>query len=348
MSSPVVRIYRSEIDCIVNETAAHPDIETGGSIYGLWTDKGNATIVLAIGPGPAAKRSTTQFEQDLRTHQGVARTLLDTFGVQALGLWHSHHGLGLHELSGGDVRRTVRFAQRADQTKFCDLLTYFTRTLWHGERSSDVTVKPYVYVDAKTGRRAPTCFEVLPGVSPIRQALDRMAADKQIAPDIAETIRLPKNLSVKTRLEQSVELGLRDDDDAPQKSRSAVARVRDAVMPDSREEDQRPVPYGIPDLMAYTKHELEPLLKNVPPDLRIEVTPSDSGQTLRLTVTTPGHDVHEFDLGWDGVAAVVTSHKIRKTEATSTLEGLPQGTVLGLKDYFRRILGPPSADRRGR
>lgn len=346
MISPVVRIYRSEIDCVVNETAAHPDIETGGSIYGLWTDKGNATVLLAIGPGPAAKRSETQFEQDLRTHQGVARVLLDTFGVQALGLWHSHHGLGLHELSGGDLRRTVRFAQRVDQTKFCDLLTYLTGGRWGGERSGDVSIKPYVYVDAKAGQRAPTSFEILPGVSPIRQALDRMAADHEIAPDLAEIIKLPKNLKVKTHLERSVELGTRADDDAPQKSRSIVGRVREAMMPDNREAEQPGVPYGIPDLVTYMKRELEPILKRVPPGLRIEVEPSDSGQTLLLTMTTAGHDVHELDLGWAGDAAVVTRHKIRKLRATSTQEAFPQGTVFPLRDYLRLIFEPaPSKGR---
>jgi hypothetical protein len=353
VTSSLVRIYRSELDCIINETAAHPAIETGGSIYGLWTDKGHPTIFLAIGPGPRAERSPVQFQQDLGTHQNVGQVLLDSFGMHAVGLWHSHHKLGLHELSGGDLSRTMQLAQRTGQARFCDLLTYLTSSPFHSERATDVSIKPYVYTDAQAGRRAPTTFVVLPGVSPVRESLTRMAAAQQLPPDVSEVVKAQTGIDVRTRLERSVELGARNDDDAPQKSRGIFGRKREPANPDPQTAvessptpaEPQPAKYAIPDLIKYMQHELEPVLAGAPPGLHIEAEPLDGGQILRLTVTTARQDVHEFDLGWSSGIAVVTRHRIRKPEATMSVDGIEPGKVVAVKEYFRAMWDPSAYDR---
>lgn len=215
MSGSVVRIYESEMSCLVHETASHPDIETGGSLFGLWTDGGNPTILLASRPGPRAVRQVTTFEQDVETHRLIERLLVDNFGAQSVGLWHSHHHLGLHELSGGDIRRTMTFARRARRTRFCDLLSYFSDGSRRSSRA-EVTVKPYVYVDAGEGRRAPASIVVLPGMSPIRAALATQSVPAQLAAELHIAIPLPpEDWQPRWRAARSVGVADREDEDAP-------------------------------------------------------------------------------------------------------------------------------------
>lgn len=223
MSASMVRIYESELSCIVHETVIHPKIETGGSLFGLWTDAGNPTILLASRPGPQAVRQVTQFEQDAGTHRLIERLLLERFGAQGIGLWHSHHHLGLHELSGGDIRRTMRFAARAERKRFCDLLSYFTERLLQSKRSADVTVKPYVYVDASSGQRAPTSLVVLPGTSPVRAALSARDLPRHVLAELGEALLpAPDRSAARCRLGNSVELAGREDEDRPAQSGRTV------------------------------------------------------------------------------------------------------------------------------
>src|SRR4051794_36109970 len=99
----IVRIFESELAVVIDETRHHPEIETGGSLFGLWTNAGSPTIFLATRPGPNAIHHVTQFEQDVETHYRLDEISLKQFGTQSLGLWHSHHQIGLEELSSGDV-----------------------------------------------------------------------------------------------------------------------------------------------------------------------------------------------------------------------------------------------------
>ncbi|NUQ87169.1 MAG: hypothetical protein HOQ43_01700 [Glycomyces artemisiae] len=169
----LIRIYSSEIECIADETADHADIETGGSLFGLWSDGGNPTIHLATRPGPNAERHVSQFAQDPDFHWVLEQLVMHHFGIQSVGLWHSHHRLGLHELSGGDLRRARDFSRRSGRTKFSDILTYFD-THQASDRPREVCVKPHVYADATAGLQLPTQFQVIQGTSPFRAALQRL------------------------------------------------------------------------------------------------------------------------------------------------------------------------------
>lgn len=183
MSSPVawIRIFESEIDQIIEATAGSPDLETGGELLGLWSHAdmptvmlAGVTVMLAGSPGPDSKRGTTWFEQDPAAHMNLERLAWERYGVQVVGLWHSHHQLGLHELSAGDVRRTQGYSRRHKRSHYSEILAFLPehQASWYkSRRDPEVGLRPYLYQDAASGRAMATGLEVLPGESPLRTAL---------------------------------------------------------------------------------------------------------------------------------------------------------------------------------
>lgn len=63
-SAPVVYIYRSELDYLSRCILDYPAIETGGQMFGFYTDRGDFVVVYVIGPGPRANHQITFFNQD--------------------------------------------------------------------------------------------------------------------------------------------------------------------------------------------------------------------------------------------------------------------------------------------
>lgn len=169
----VVRVYASELNVLVDEMHRHRTVETGGDLFGLWSHGDVPTIFLASRPGHAAIRQRLSFQQDVASHRATEQAVWERFGVQCVGMWHSHHSIGLEVLSRGDLGRTMRYARRSNRTRFVDLLG-FQRDHWH--------VRPFVYRDAGLGRTRATRLEVLPGVSPLRAALDGSVAALRGAP----------------------------------------------------------------------------------------------------------------------------------------------------------------------
>jgi len=50
---------------ILSETLKYPNLETGGDLFGQWSEDGTARILFAIGPGVHAQRTVHSFRQDL-------------------------------------------------------------------------------------------------------------------------------------------------------------------------------------------------------------------------------------------------------------------------------------------
>ncbi len=97
-------IYGSELDYISRWILDYPHIETGGQLFGYWTDDGTPVVLYAIGPGPQANHQIAFFNQDIAYLETVGNQLTRTYGLQHIGEWHSHHGLGLSRPSGHDAK----------------------------------------------------------------------------------------------------------------------------------------------------------------------------------------------------------------------------------------------------
>ena len=101
--SEVAIIFKSESDYISRCILDCPNIETGGQLFGYWTAEGTPVVLYAIGPGSNANHQSAFFNQDIDYLTRVGRPIVEHFGLQHIGEWHSHHQLGLAQPSSHDA-----------------------------------------------------------------------------------------------------------------------------------------------------------------------------------------------------------------------------------------------------
>lgn len=98
----VAIIFKSEFDYISRCILDYKNLETGGQLFGYWTAENVPVVLYAIGPGPKANHQTAFFNQDIDYLKRVGKPLVEDFGLQHIGEWHSHHKLGLAQPSSHD------------------------------------------------------------------------------------------------------------------------------------------------------------------------------------------------------------------------------------------------------
>ena len=202
-----VFIFQSELQNIAAIAAASGSIETGGDLFGLFSHAGRPVISLATPPGPSAIHEVAHFRQDVEFTKKVARILLDRFAVQYLGNHHSHHTLALRKLSPGDILSTHSIALENRYRTMCQLLVTFESherggsldwkvknfMPWSKDHRLEIplVVEAFVYHRALSGRSPIQCpIKLIPGVSPLRQALARSGLWPEIAPYLDYPISL--------------------------------------------------------------------------------------------------------------------------------------------------------------
>lgn len=116
--SDSVIIYQSELDYISRCILDYRNIETGGQLFGFWTSAGIPVVLYAIGPGERANHQSTFFNQDLDYLLKVGNHVLEKYGLQHIGEWHSHHQLGLAHPSGHDAATMVHNIARQHLGQF--------------------------------------------------------------------------------------------------------------------------------------------------------------------------------------------------------------------------------------
>lgn len=162
-----IYIYESEVQAITGEAQRFPDSETGGDLFGTFTHRNLPVIWLASGPGPRAKHLPTHFEQDVTFMSDWQRRLMDEFGIQYVGSWHSHHTLSLNQPSGGDVEAARNYAARHHRQRTLEIIVN------HEGRKPKTFLRPYFYPNAQESGWIPATFTTLPGESPLRARLGR-------------------------------------------------------------------------------------------------------------------------------------------------------------------------------
>ncbi|MGW0810461.1 hypothetical protein [Nonomuraea sp. NPDC002799] len=198
----VIRIYESELEVICDETFDHQKIETGGSLYGLFSHGGSATIFLATRPAGDFVRHEAQLELDPKVARVVESSVWETFGLQGLGMWHSHHWFNLFVPSAGDRDRAQRLAAKAERERHVEILANFVNEdgapqehrskLWNWNNSSKETLvrlTPFFYPNALAGDWAATSFAVISGESPVRRESGRLKLPSDIGSDTLRDAR---------------------------------------------------------------------------------------------------------------------------------------------------------------
>ena len=157
--------WESELRAIASEASAW-SVETGGDLFGRWHDI--PTILLATKAGPSAQRNNAHFRLDVDYLRQLSETLGSDWALRYLGDWHSHHRLGLSSPSGGDQKRIHSLANRNQFPSMTEIIVTLEDT--RGEPT--VRIHPWLY-DLSSDNSGPQSLKVkvLPGISPIRQAL---------------------------------------------------------------------------------------------------------------------------------------------------------------------------------
>ena len=156
-----VSIYNGEAERISRFVMAYPDLETGGDLFGFWTNSGAPVVSYVIGPGIRSTHHYASFYQDVEWLHRAGTDLYDRHGLQHIGEWHSHHRLGLKQPSAGDIRTVVRGMEEKNWAKF--VLMIATK-----DASAGSPVVQNYYLVSPSGDYKPLRPRALPGGSPFR------------------------------------------------------------------------------------------------------------------------------------------------------------------------------------
>ena len=97
-----VVIPNGELAQIQQWVREYPNLETGGDLFGLWSNDNTAVVQLVLGPGKNSRRTLVSYHQDTVYFAKAGSILTENYGLCHIGEWHSHHTLGLAQPSDGD------------------------------------------------------------------------------------------------------------------------------------------------------------------------------------------------------------------------------------------------------
>lgn len=166
---PKVQIYRGELEFISECVIQYPDTETGGDFFGFWSREGDAIVQYILGPGERTSRTGTSFFQDIDYLRECGAILHESFGLEHIGAWHSHHQMGLSEPSSGDVR-TMRNALGNEN------VPRFLISICNIENAG-ISLGSFLFSRDNSADYIRCNTVVLPGDSPIRHSLRTQASD---------------------------------------------------------------------------------------------------------------------------------------------------------------------------
>lgn len=171
-----ISIFESEIKIIAEQAEIWGELETGGELYGYFLHNGTLVIMFATPPGKNAIHRANIFQQDYHFFLRASSMLFNRFSLNFIGNWHSHHFMEIKTLSRMDIANLKRIAQKNNFSRLCQLLItfeYCPETDNSGQYSKyETNIKSYYYPDAATGLPRKCSVKVIPGVSPIRQAIE--------------------------------------------------------------------------------------------------------------------------------------------------------------------------------
>ena len=133
-----VYICKDDLEMMQDLVLRYQHLETGGDLFGLWTNEGDAVIHVVLGPGQGCKRTNVSFYQDIPYLQRNGELLTHDYMLCHIGEWHSHHQLRLFQPSQGDSSTVIRnYPGRGT----CGFLLIIANIV----SPNEVTFLPYLY-----------------------------------------------------------------------------------------------------------------------------------------------------------------------------------------------------------
>ena len=117
-----VFIRANDIKRIFSWVMKHPNLETGGDVFGLWEKSHNSFenilhIHYIIGPGQLCRRTTFSFHQDVIYASQMEDYFHRNHGMEHVALWHSHQS-GLDRPSADDKKMVWETMPSHDINRF--------------------------------------------------------------------------------------------------------------------------------------------------------------------------------------------------------------------------------------
>ena len=157
-------IFGSEIEAMRNYVLQYPNLETGGSMYGWYSETGLPVIALVTGPGRNAMHHEVRFHADEAYSFAMGNAIVE-YGLQHVGEWHSHHKINLNHPSGVDcdAMRTSLASPNSPIGRFlCGIANIV---------GNEVTFNAYFFSKGNGGSYSHTPLVIKPGWSPLRTGL---------------------------------------------------------------------------------------------------------------------------------------------------------------------------------
>ena len=137
-----VYMFEEDAAMMTKLVLRHPAKETGGNLFGLWSDNQEPVLHVVLGPAEGCTRTEVSFYQSIPYLQRVGKVLTEQFQLCHIGEWHSHHQLHLSEPSTGDSSTVSRNFPRGT----CGFLLIIANIIPNGT----VTLSPYLYKEGRT------------------------------------------------------------------------------------------------------------------------------------------------------------------------------------------------------
>ena len=158
----------------------HPAKETGGNLFGLWTENGEPVLHIVLGPAIGCTRTEVSFYQSIPYLERVGGIVTRDYQLCHIGEWHSHHRLRLSEPSSGDSSTIIRNFPRGT----CGFLLIIANIQ---PSPGTVTLSPYLYREGE--RHYERCkINLLRGQSPFAR-LDPIYSHMLQDEDTSSTVR---------------------------------------------------------------------------------------------------------------------------------------------------------------
>lgn len=166
-SAPSLRmvIYASDVNCMAGGVLDWGNLETGGLLYGGYTDDRTVLVMLATPSGAGAKHRPERFVPDLDQVRRDDELICKWTGLIVVGRYHSHT-CGLAHPSPVDDGSRGALLRKNPRRAFIELILC-------PDTSDSATVRLYAYAcpGDDSGGLVPCEVVVLPGYSPIRTFL---------------------------------------------------------------------------------------------------------------------------------------------------------------------------------
>ncbi len=133
--------YPSELRKIEQETLRCDGIETGGLLFGHITRTDMICVDLVTVASTKAKREVTMFEGDPHDDKILSNSIIDGYGIEPFGSWHSHHRFGLEHPSAGDIA-----TMRSHFAQLPDAIRRFVMIIATINVSNQVVINPYLFI----------------------------------------------------------------------------------------------------------------------------------------------------------------------------------------------------------